>query len=67
MQKLIELVTSENISSIGAPLAPFQDGRHGPKMAAMTPRWPPWLQDGRHHLEVQTDDAFGGVPCLRLR
>ena len=58
---------SDRDSSIRVTLASFQDGRHGPKMAAMTPRWPPWLQDGHHHLEGQTDDAFGGVPCLRLR
>ena len=39
----IRIVTfyREGVSSIGAPLASFQDGRHGPKMAAMT-------QDGRH-------------------
>ena len=29
------------VSSIGVTLAPFQDGRHGPKMAARTQRWPP--------------------------
>ena len=28
-------------SSIRVPLASFQGGRHGSKMAAMAPRWPP--------------------------
>ena len=37
-------------SSIGPSIKPFQDGRHGSKMAAMPPRWPPSLQDGRHDL-----------------
>ena len=37
-------------SSIGASIKPFQDGRHGSKMAAMAPRLPPGLQDGRHDL-----------------
>ena len=38
-------------SSIGAGLASFQDGRHGPKM-------PPGLQDGRQDLR-RPGDAFG--------
>ena len=40
----------KDVSSIGAGLAQMtskngdQDGRHGSKMAARTPRWPPWLR-----------------------
>ena len=47
---------SDRDSSIRVTLASFQDGRHGPKMAAMTPRWPPWLQD-----VVVEGDGGGGV------
>ena len=39
-------------SSIGPSIVSFQDGRHGSKMAAMAPRWPPWLQDGRHDSKM---------------
>ena len=51
-------------SSIGAGIEPFQDGHHGSKMAAMAPRWPPWLQDGRHHLEGRTGEASGVCHAL---
>ena len=41
---------SINSSSIGVGLAPFQDGRHSSKMAAMAP-----IQDGVR----RPGDAFG--------
>ena len=44
---VISTITVDNftvLSSIGAGIASFQDGRQGSKMAAMTPRWPLWLR-----------------------
>ena len=50
VQKYFKARVSKFHSSIRAPLASFQDGRHGSKMAARTPRWPP--------RPLTTDDAF---------
>ena len=48
-------------SSIGPSWAPFQDGRHGSKMATMAQRWPPGPKDGRYgsvqaQVRVTTSD-----------